>query len=85
MEQAQDIRELLLRLADAQNDAAAMLVSMQADIETLRLALVVISPGFAENLGKAFAANRERYLQELERRKAEHQLIRAKFSTTEIQ
>lgn len=52
MDQAKDD---LKELGQNQNDAALMMAAIQADVETLRLTLVAIAPGFAENLGKAFS------------------------------
>jgi hypothetical protein len=64
-----------------QNDSALMLNAMQADVETWRLTLVLIAPGFAENLGKALAANRKRFAEELASKQAELELLRAKVSS----
>jgi hypothetical protein len=47
MDQASDLKELLVRIVQNQNDSALMLNAMQADVETLRL-----TPVFAENLGR---------------------------------
>ena len=76
-----DLRSLLLRIVQTQSDAAAMTMLMQADLETLKLTLLAIAPQFSDNLGKALQANRERYARELERKKAELELLLAAVPT----
>lgn len=84
MSEAQnELRELLIRIVQTQNDAAALVSAIQADVETLRWALsLVLPPQYDANLGKVLAENRERYAKEIERKKAELELLRAEGSKT---
>jgi hypothetical protein len=75
-----DLKELLFRIVQSQNEHAAMLIAMRADIETVTLSLSVIAPQFSANLGKALEANRQRYAQEFANKKAELELLRATVS-----
>jgi hypothetical protein len=80
MEPPFDLREIVLKIIETQNGIAAMMNAMQADLETLRLTLILLDPRVEPILQKALAANRERYAQELASKQAELQLIRAKVS-----
>jgi hypothetical protein len=76
-----DLKELLLMIVQNQNDAAAMITAIRADLETLTLAMYAVAPQFAANLGTALTANRARYAAEIESKKAELELLRARVSS----
>lgn len=57
-------------IVQTQNEQAAMLISLRADIETLTLVVSVLAPQFAANLTKALESNRERYIHDLAQRQA---------------
>jgi len=76
----ENLGNILITVLKTQNEQSALLTSLCADVEVLTMTFYQFAPAFAPNLAKALAANRERYAEEIQRKQAELELLRADVS-----
>jgi hypothetical protein len=75
-----EVRDILVAILKKQQESAAFLTTVLADVETLRLMFSAAHPQLHDRLSKALAANRDRYAQELQKQQAELELLNATVS-----
>jgi hypothetical protein len=75
-----NLKTTILAIIDGQLTAAVTLTTLAADVETPRLMFSVVHPEAHELVQKSLAANRDRYAEEITRRRAELELLRATVS-----
>jgi hypothetical protein len=76
----ENLRTTLLAIIDSHLTASTTLAMIAADVETLRLMFVVMHPEADELLQKSLVANRDKYAEEIARKRAEFELMRVTVS-----
>jgi hypothetical protein len=78
------IKSILLTILAKQEQVASSLAIIYADLETLRMALPLLSsdPAFGERLEAGIQMNRSRFAEEVAQKQADLALLRADISKT---